>query len=334
MRRATTRGLVLAVAALLSTPAACTYEVPGVVTADASGGIDSSVADIVTDGSPESDGPGMDSLPMVDSGPGDAGPGDTSVSDSMPSDVTVPSDTATPDSGADADGAVSTSCAPGGITWKETTSLQVTGTALTLPAPASLAAGDLLLAYLAAYVGSGGPGQTMDLTVPQGWTLQGGGNQTGYYSGSSSLAVYSRIATASEPGSYVWTSNQSVEVVAWILDYTGVNPTNPIDTHSAGAQDLFVDPFPTPSITTSGPNELLIATFTGTAEPPATGWSVPQGLTQRASVVDGTKLAGASDDKLKAAAGTAGPFDSAPAGISDVDVNTVVTHIVALRPCL
>jgi hypothetical protein len=302
-------------------PAACTYAVPDVAAPDATAvHVDSSVLDA----------------------PGETGEASTGM-DGGRVDTSVPGEAASPDSAQRAesgpqDGAAESqasdgSACTGPIAWKETTKFTVNGSAtFALPTPTSIAPGDVLLAYLVAYFPGGGPAQ-MSLDPPQGWTLNGNAQEPGYYQGSSAIAVYRHVAAAGEPTSYVFTANRSAEVIAWILDYTGVSNTSPVDGHSSGSQNPTLMPFPTPSITATGPGDLIIATFTTTTSPIAAGWVVPAGMTSRAALSDNMVLTGASDDELQAGPGGAGPFDSVPQG-GGLQINTVLTHVIALHPCL
>jgi hypothetical protein len=263
----------------------------------------------------------------------DSGFEDTSLpGEAAPPDSAVAAETGPQDGAAESQAEGGSVCT-GVIAWKQTTTFTVNGsTSFALPTPTLIAPGDLLLAYIVAYFGNGGGPPQMALNAPQGWTLNGNEQQPGYYEGASAIAVFRHVAAAAEPTSYVFTANRSVEVIAWILDYTGVSNTNPVDVHSTAAPIVVSTPNATPSVTSTGPNELVIATFATTSNPLAPGWTVPQGMTERSSLHDQQVLTGASDDEPKAAPGPVGPFDSVPQG-SGLQINTVLTHVIALRPC-
>ena len=295
-------------AALVALSAACTYGVPDVATIDAS---------------PRADGPLVDSTAFR----WDGGPTDASLTDSIGRPETAV-DSAPGDGASGPDGSTGPCNA---LQWKATTTVAASSTTFAVPAPVSLTQGDYLLAYLAWYLSVTA---TVTLTPPPGWVAVGPSvKEPGQFGGNSFLSVYGRMAGAVEPASYVWTASRKVEAVAWILDYTGVSPTDAFEQASARGVNVGAT-FSTPSAATSLPGELLIATFASTTYPPADAWQLPPGTTQRALATDGLVLGGVSDDRLSVSAGDAGVFVSVPESDAGLpQLGAIITHIVALRPC-
>ena len=127
-------------------------------------------------------------------------------------------------------------------------------TAVTVPAPSGLAAGDLLLACLYA------DDNTTSFTPPPGWSqhLELGGNLTGNFH----AQWFDRVAAPGEPASYVFalnSANGSSTVAAAVAAYRGVAPAAPFD--AAGSRQFQGTPFVAPSITTTRPNDMLVAMF-------------------------------------------------------------------------
>lgn len=174
---------------------------------------------------------------------------------------------------------------------------------LTVPAPAGIVAGDLLLATLVTSGSTSGP-------LPTGWTL-------GPVSWSSSFNVQVvtayKIATSSEPSSYTFTGSATLDASGTIVDYSGVDQTNPIDTSqtASGSSGNAVGP----SVTTTAANDRVVEAvgFTGAG---ASLWSPtpPSGMTTRA-VANSNSTVTFVAGKAQAAAGASGTFTTVPNGI-------------------
>src|SRR5207253_2775108 len=110
----------------------------------------------------------------------------------------------------------------------------------------------------------------------------GGGGSTCPVSSTVSLAVYWKVAGASEPSTYSgWTTTQKAAGV--ITAYYNVNTSTPIDVQNGTGYTSSVTSLSTPSITTAVANTMLVASF-GAADgtDPAFGTSVasmPAGMT-------------------------------------------------------
>jgi hypothetical protein len=117
---------------------------------------------------------------------------------------------------------------------------------LTLTPPTGIAAGDVLVATLAA-AGTG------TVTAPSGWTaIQNVTSGTVMRH-----ATWFRVATSSEPASYQWALTSSRAAAGAIAAYRGANATVPIDASATGtgASGNAI----APAVTTSSSNDLAIA---------------------------------------------------------------------------
>src|SRR3989454_7699386 len=127
---------------------------------------------------------------------------------------------------------------------------------LTIGRPAGVVSGDLLVAAIS--VRSANP------STPSGWTLVWCGNSSSSTGGTTcpssstvSLAVYWKVAGASEPSTYSgWTTTQKAAGV--ITAYYNVNTSTPIDVQNGTGYTSSVTSLSTPSITTAVANTLLV----------------------------------------------------------------------------
>jgi hypothetical protein len=204
------------------------------------------------------------------------------------------------------------------IALRSTSSTSTNGggpTTITITKPAGVASGDVLIAAI-----SHEAGNADTITVPSGWTLVRRVDNTS----SEGVAVYRKVAGASEPASYSWTFDQSRSLSGGMLAYTGVDNTTPIDVENGQATGQNTT-HATPSITTTQPNEMLVAFF---AIPQAATWTAPTGMTKQIDVPEngrGNSLAVATVSQ--AGAGATGT-KTATASTTDVGV----TELLALRP--
>jgi prepilin-type N-terminal cleavage/methylation domain-containing protein len=185
----------------------------------------------------------------------------------------------------------------GAVTAGQSSSNAVDGTkSFSLSKPAGVAAGDVLLATISTNA-------TPTVTAPSGWTLAGS-NQNG--NNGMESAVYYKVATASEPATYTWTLSHKQDTTGGIVDYSGVDTTNPID-----AIQSFAGNSGTawgPPVTTTTANDAIVEAvgFTGAA---MYSWTpvVPSGMTQRFhGNANGSESVVA--DKSQATAGSSGWF--------------------------
>jgi hypothetical protein len=98
------------------------------------------------------------------------------------------------------------------------------------------------------------------VTQPQGWTLL---LDTPAAQGSGSAfhaQVWYKVAAATEPASYSWAVPSGTWVDIALLDYSGVNTANPID-GAVGRYAGVGTSAATPSVTSTQPNDLVVAAF-------------------------------------------------------------------------
>lgn len=146
---------------------------------------------------------------------------------------------------------------------------------LTLPVnvPAGTVAGDVMLAAVAVSP------TTASINTPTGWTLVRTLSNTS--STSSRLALFSRVATASEPASYTWTfSSNHAGAVAGISSFSGVDTATPINVESGKATSSSTT-HSTPSITTIYNNTLLVGIFSYAS---SGSWTPPSGMTEAVDI--------------------------------------------------
>jgi hypothetical protein len=200
------------------------------------------------------------------------------------------------------------------ITFRGAASAGGAGGTLTIAKPAGVVNNDVMIAAIAFIAGT-----TNTIAAPPGWTLIrriNNGTDVG-------LAVYRKVA-ASEGANYTWTNGLGQDMSGGIQAYTGVDTTTPIDVEAGQPtpQDVVHS---TPSVTTTGPNEMLVTSFVILQ---GTTFTPPAGETQRYQVQSaGTNTDSEGNDQLQAAAGATG-VKTATAANNGLGA----THILALRP--
>ncbi|HZL07702.1 MAG TPA: Ig-like domain-containing protein [Candidatus Dormibacteraeota bacterium] len=206
-----------------------------------------------------------------------------------------------------------------GITFRAATSgSNSMSNSLQLAVPSGASSGDVLLASVDVI-------QSPTVTIPGGWTLVR--TDTSTASTRMSQALFTHVVTASEPGSYTWRFSAAEAASGGIVDYSGVDTTNPIDA-SSGQTALKSTQITAPSLTTSMANDTLVGSF-GFADTGAI--TSPSGMTQRFSDTSsnqpGQRTTGEVTDQSVAAPG--------PVGSRVVTLTQAVNGIgqlVALRP--
>jgi hypothetical protein len=198
-------------------------------------------------------------------------------------------------------------------------SAHATYTLLTINVPASVVSGDLLLANID--VNGGTPA---NVTPPTGWTqILRTDNDTDI-----SMISYWKIASASEPTNYTWTINSQTRAEGGITQYSGINPTNPIEI-SAGNFG-FGKIATTSSVTTSSANEEVVALYGFDAGDNTAGYfSTPTGMTEKYDVTHipfGPSTA--ADDAVQVTVGTSGSNSSTIAGNKN---RNWVSQIITLK---
>jgi hypothetical protein len=169
----------------------------------------------------------------------------------------------------------------------------ITYTNLTLNTPASVSAGDVMLASIVVTGGS-----AVGVTAPSGWTeIARTDNDVNV-----TLITYWKVAVALEPSSYSWTMNTQTRAVGGITRYSGVDTTHPIDVSSGNTG--FSTSATTTAVTTGASNEEVVAMF-GTDVNKTLG--TPTGMTQeytQAHTTLGPTIA--ANDVLQVSAGNSG----------------------------
>jgi hypothetical protein len=198
-------------------------------------------------------------------------------------------------------------------------SSHATYTLLTINEPASVTQGDLLLANIE--VNGGTPA---NITAPAGWTqILRTDNDTDI-----SIISYWKIAGASEPSTYTWTVDTQTRAEGGITQYSGIDPTNPIDV--AAGNSGFGKVATTSSIMTSTPNEEVVALYGFDAGNNTIGYfSTPTGMTEKYDVTHiplGPSTA--ADDVIQTTAGTSGSMSSTITGNKN---RNWVSQAIALR---
>ncbi len=194
--------------------------------------------------------------------------------------------------------------------------LRATDPPLTINRPANVVAGDVMIAAV------GMRPHTATLTVPSGWTLVRRTDNTAS-GASNSLAVYYKVATASEPVSYVWNPVGDTHAVGGIQAFYNVDTSNPIDVESAQTTPFGLS-HPAPSVTTTVANAMVVTAHTFES---ATTWTPPTGMTEGYDV----KYGGQSIEGNYVLQPTAGATGTKTA-VAAADSDDGVAHILALRP--
>jgi hypothetical protein len=161
----------------------------------------------------------------------------------------------------------------------------------TVSKPSGVSAGDLLLATLEV------DEDPAPVTGPAGWTklldtMGAAGTGQAYHT-----QVWWKLAGSSEPSSYTWAVSGGPWVDIGLLAYSNVSQSNPIDV-SAGRDAGTTTAPTTPSVTTSGANELVVALFVNFD---SGSWTAGSGMTRRYNF-DSNE----AQDALQAAAGPTG----------------------------
>ena len=190
-----------------------------------------------------------------------------------------------------------------------------TATTLVLPKPSGVVAGDALLAAVAV---RGQPA----ITPPAGWTLV----RQDVNGTTMRQAVFVHIA-GSEPGPYTFTFASAQSAAGGIVAYSGVDTSDPVDVHG-GQLNAASTSMTAPSVTTTGPDRMLIAFF---GLPALSSMTPPGGMTERYDVtVPSTntyKVTTGSADQSVAATGATGTRVAVAANSA-----ASLGQTVALRP--
>ena len=209
-----------------------------------------------------------------------------------------------------------------GITFKGAATGSAVSGVLTLSVvvPAATAANDVMIASIAVRP------ETAVITAPAGWTLVRRTNNPGPTAGS--LAVYRKVATASEPANYSWTFNTSTGSAGGIQSFSGVDVTNPVDVENGAATASSLTHL-APSVTTTVANDMVVTTH---AMMSSATWTPPAGMTEAFDVMSdaapnalGMTVVGSY--AVQAAAGATGTKSA----VASNDADVANTHTLTLR---
>jgi len=215
------------------------------------------------------------------------------------------------------------------IAFRNSAQAGTTTTTLTINVPTGTVQNDVMIASIAFRPLSGQFSSNITVSPPAGWT------QLYYFTNTSNynaMAVYYRVAGASEPPSYTWTfaCNASCTFQAaagGIVSFSGVDTTNPIDQNSGWETAATYTPL-TPAVTTTVANAMLVTSHQIDNNDP---WQnpPPSGLTQAFQQTTNAEMIQVSYG-IQAAAGPTGQKQATDLGPDVVDVGNA--HILALRP--
>jgi hypothetical protein len=187
-----------------------------------------------------------------------------------------------------------------------------TGSTVSVSAPASITAGNLLLAF--SWVKIAGASSS---NPPTGWTTFG--TDTWDSGGGSQFTVFYKVATNSEPGSYTFNGSPSLgDTEVEILNISGAASSPEGHTFAAGSTGTSNQ---TGSLTTAQNNELLVAAF-GNGN--GSTITLPGSLTPQSSGGDLSTLSTATGTTTQATAGNTGTFTATDAS-SGYFVNVLVS---------
>lgn len=145
-----------------------------------------------------------------------------------------------------------------------------TATSVTVTKPAGVVAGDVMIA--AVTLGS----TTPTITAPTGWTLV----RTQVNGTAIRTSVYSKVAGAAEPVSYVFSFSAASRAAAAVSAYTGVDTTAPVAVNTGGTNASATAQV-APTATTTSTNQQVIRVWGAKA---SVTFTPPAGITERADV--------------------------------------------------
>ncbi len=166
---------------------------------------------------------------------------------------------------------------PHEIGFRSASSATSTSNSLRLTRPSGVVAGDVLIAVIDVR-----ENQRHKLSAPAGWSLvrQDALRRT------ITKAVYVRVATASEPGSYTFTASRAAASNGIVLALTGVDPNNPIAA-SSGLGAKSSTSIMAPAVSAAGEGWYIVGLYATTND---TKLSAPTGMTRRAGVTQPSSL--------------------------------------------
>ena len=165
--------------------------------------------------------------------------------------------------------------------------------------PLGLASGDVMVAMVAQRSGS----SPIASSAPTGWTLL----LTSNNGSSIGMAVYYRVASPSEPGSWTWNFAASARAAGAISAFRGVDTSAPMAANSSQANPSSIS-MTAPPVSPAGANAMLVGLYAG--QNGSTTTTAPTGMTAAYDAATGAGPNGimvASAYAIQVAAGNSGP---------------------------
>lgn len=146
-----------------------------------------------------------------------------------------------------------------------------TNSSLTITKPTGTVSGDVLVAAIAIRP------ETLTITPPSGWSLVL--SQANTNTQANAVAVYTKVAGASEPTSYTWSfSAGSTGSSGGIAAFTGVDSVTPVNVSGGATTGVSASvSVNAPSVTTTVANTMLVTVH---ADSNANTWAPPSGMTE------------------------------------------------------
>jgi outer membrane protein assembly factor BamB len=187
--------------------------------------------------------------------------------------------------------------------------------------PAGTQKGDVLVAVIAVRP------NTITITAPSGFTLVRREDQT--TGNTNAVAVYQKIATASEPASYTFGATGNTGIAGGVLAFSGVDNTTPVDVSNSSAIGNGTS-FAAPSVTTTIANTMIVTAHEFSS---SERFTPPGGMTEAIDVAslapsNSGGVAVEANYRAQAAIGATGTLTATAAGNAD----TGATVTLALRP--
>ena len=206
---------------------------------------------------------------------------------------------------------------PTGISLRSVSSAaNPTATSLTIPAPAGVASGDVMVASI-------GIRGTVTITPPSGWSLVRTDMST------ESIIrqdVFVKVAGA-EPASYTWNFSTNQPAAGGILAFSGVSTTTPIDAHSGSfSNGGRGNTLTAPSVTTTKNGAMLIGFYDISTD---TTIVPPSGMTERFDLASNAGAFDVTAEGCTVQQATAGPTGNKTATASG---GWAIAQLIALRP--
>lgn len=168
----------------------------------------------------------------------------------------------------------------------------------TVPAPAGVTAGDLLLAFTTAG-GSSYTGLTANEFTQTGSDGPNAGN------GESPCRVWLRVAGGSEPANYTFGRPSSTVALGEIVALVGADTANPVDAALSWGSGAAASSHVAPSISPSMAGSMLVCGWRGASIGTSNSYTVPGSMVERADQPNLNHLQALATE-LRAAAGATG----------------------------